>query len=570
MFRQSEVQTIAPSTNQPVHAVILAAGQARRIGMLSSVGKTHVRYRSAPALANQLATLSQHGIRNATVVCRPENAFRVEMLVAQLADALPIHVDIDTQMETPGPGKAFALALKELPQDYPVLLLLADTIVTSIPDFTKSWVAVAVPSWRRRWCCVSTGEDRLVTEVRDETVGPEDLRPVAVGLYYFHDRASLDVVSLQIATKEVSDAETEISEVLNAYRMLAPLHSQNINEWVDLGDADSIGRATRTHQLVRSSTHVTVDELGVMHKTVQSAVGTAQCRFLSNLSGDTAALFPRILWAAEDHSSYAMEYLNYPTLAELYLYNPGAEELWGNIVESVLRQVRRHLWLLDGEQELSVDTIRARCRVMYLDKLRERFTWWWTTDAACKRDRISVNGHELRAGMDALEFLCDALVSVCVRPVPAVVHGDLNFSNILYCIEPQIIRLLDPRGTFGGDGPVGDARYDVAKLRHSYAGMYDAATHNLYSLNELDSDSFEMTLGPKRCIAERAIDAVLDRAGFCLQEIRTIEVSLFLSMLPLHGDDRRRQWLLYLRGLQLLHALESPGPCCARLEEYPG
>jgi hypothetical protein len=138
--------------------------------------------------------------------------------------------------------------------------------------------------------------------------------------------------------------------------------------------------------------------------------------------------------------------------------------------------------------------------------------------------------------------------------VPGIVHGDLHFSNVLLSLTTGAFKLLDPRGDFGGEGPLGDVRYELAKLRHSYAGCYDAVVRDLFVVNG-ESRSLRFELGTKRAANAAALDAMLSASGADLDEVRAIEASLYLSMIPLHDDDPDRQRVLYALGLEATNAL---------------
>jgi hypothetical protein len=135
-----------------------------------------------------------------------------------------------------------------------------------------------------------------------------------------------------------------------------------------------------------------------------------------------------------------------------------------------------------------------------------------------------------------------------------VIHGDFCFSNILFDIGHQIIRLIDPRGSFGPKGIYGDARYDIAKLRHSVCGLYDYIVADMFELEEADG-RFSSTLfvnGTPRMVGAMFDRLVVD-AGYDLDEIRLIEGLLFISMIPLHQGHASRQRLMFLTGLTLLN-----------------
>ena len=82
----------------------------------------------------------------------------------------------------------------------------------------------------------------------------------------------------------------------------------------------------------------------------------------------------------------------------------------------------------------------------------------------------------------------------------------------------------------------------------------------MYQLTRLDEGRYELVLlrsdGARE--AERLLFELLqDLVGCQLSDAVAIEAHLFLTMLPFHCDDPKRQAALYLRGLMLLQqALE--------------
>ena len=537
--------------------IILAAGHARRLGPLSGLGKTHVRFRSAPALITQLVTLARAGLMDVTIVCRPEHEARVSNLVDEVATPLGLSVQFLLQGDSPGPGSAFARAVCDSAQGRPVLLLLADTIVRSIPDLRMSWIAVAPPPSERPWCLVGTNSAGRVSSLRNGTVGEEAAQPVAVGLYYFSDGVALEALCAGLQP-ESTTTQVELSEVLSRYLETQALWSVPADQWTDLGDLGAVSRATRSAFGTRPPSVIAVDDLGRVRKRPGHGGGAAQITFLRNMVEPVSCLFPRVWTVADDLSEITMDYVSSPTLAESYLYQSADGEVWGSLIGDLVDRIDRYLWKQLPEN--NPGEVIERCRLMYLDKPRRRFRRWLQKQPDSRSSRIRVNGREVLAGLEALDQLVGLLTPVCEQPVPALVHGDLNFSNILFDIESQTFRLIDPRGAFGRAGAVGDARYDAAKLRHSYAGMFDAAMHGIFTLSTLSPEEYVFRLGPDRGSAIAAIDRTLEQRGFNLWHLRLIEASLFLSMLPLHEDNPRRERILYLRGLELLDEASARRP----------
>ena len=135
-----------------------------------------------------------------------------------------------------------------------------------------------------------------------------------------------------------------------------------------------------------------------------------------------------------------------------------------------------------------------------------------------------------------LEFAHDA-VSGCI-------HGDPNFTNVLWSIETSMFRLVDPRGHWGGPGPRGDRRYDVAKI--AFSPIFARVAHGLFDVNEITPREYEIT--------ELALDSVVlnECELYCSPErLRQLVAWTLLACAPLHapGDEAT---IMYLTGARMM------------------
>lgn len=139
-------------------------------------------------------------------------------------------------------------------------------------------------------------------------------------------------------------------------------------------------------------------------------------------------------------------------------------------------------------------------------------------------------------------------------------HGDYCLSNILYDINNQIVRLIDPRGSFGEKGIYGDARYDIAKLRHSVAGLYDYVVGDLFQINAtVDGFDYALFEDRKNEYLASYLDTCIITNGYNLRDIKLIEGLLFLSMIPYHVDYKERQYMMYAKSIEILNDLIENG-----------
>jgi hypothetical protein len=138
-------------------------------------------------------------------------------------------------------------------------------------------------------------------------------------------------------------------------------------------------------------------------------------------------------------------------------------------------------------------------------------------------------------------------------------HGDPCLSNILFDDRIGLLRLIDPRGAVQHEDALMHPLYDLAKLSHSICGGYDFVNNGLFSVEV--NDAFELELRKHRGGAQdwvkRDFCNRLEAEGWSYREIRAVEASLFLSMLPLHLDHERKLLGFTLIAKEIIEELEA-------------
>lgn len=137
-------------------------------------------------------------------------------------------------------------------------------------------------------------------------------------------------------------------------------------------------------------------------------------------------------------------------------------------------------------------------------------------------------------------------------------HGDPCLSNILFDRRTSLLRLVDPKGAVRPQDGLLHPIYDLAKLSHCILGGYDFINNDLFRVDvnpklelevELLRASFLTSIQRQfldRCRAE-AVDLPL---------LRATELTLFLSMLPLHVDRPRKLVAFALTACNIIRELE--------------
>lgn len=373
-------------------------------------------------------------------------------------------------------------------------------------------------------------------------------RHTDIGLYYVPQAAAVRQ-ALKASRPTVSTVGGFLFQLYGTRLALKPAVS-----WVDLGHLDTSARI-RTHVLgTRECNHLDIDEMrGLITKRGRNREKLLQeINYYNRLPKELTVYFPRLLEARLGKDvSYTIEYYGYKTLSEYLVFYEVPKSVWQQVLLKILSIHKAFA----AREEPPVPA--ERVYDFYWNKTEQRLgerARLTAIEPLLEAETIVINGSP-HPGWQAVR----AVIQACMRALAArcrttLIHGDLCCSNILYDPRTSLIKFIDPRGEFFEEGCTGDPRYDMAKLLHSFHGGYDFILHEMYQLTAQEG-AYTMTL--LRSESARDAEAVLFQllAGtttYDVAELKLLEALLFLTMLPLHCDDGRRQTALYLRGLMLL------------------
>jgi hypothetical protein len=388
---------------------------------------------------------------------------------------------------------------------------MSDTFIEEpLERYSGTWIGVAPSTTTRQFCALdhkNQYSDYVVP------VGTE----VTIGAYYFHSTLDLHTYAAVIMNTRDHNREVGMGPLLTQFANIAK--TITFSTWLDIGDVTALARARRTRFIARSEHKLSLDDAGLITKWGRSEQFMRQRNWLleqAAMPDRSANLVPRIYSTLP--SGYVMEYIDLPTLSELWLYWPGLPETWQQILASIVERLERDLW---SSRPLVKPNNSAYEAHMIVDKAF---------------DRLSSIDHALAARhFDLLER---ARV-LFTKPDTGMVrgHGDLNFNNILYSVNTGMFKLVDPRG----DEFV-PLTYELAKLRYSYHGGFSAITHGL----------MDYTTGvptPDRTEEIKAMDDFL--AGYIsLEKLQVAEGCLLLAGSALHSYYERNAMIA--RGAQLI------------------
>ncbi len=341
-------------------------------------------------------------------------------------------------------------------------------------------------------------------------------------------------------------------EGVNIYNEKRDLCRTTVSTWHDLGHTNNYYKTRASITTQRAFNELKIEK-GVVYKTGEPAKKiAAEANWYSSLPVNLKRYAPQLIDTGRTDTKgyyYVIEYLYQVPLNELYVHGKNPSFYWKRVFSKC------NEWLELCHQEVSTEKkiLLSNREKLYKQKTLKRLRDYAEDTGTALDKPTSINGKNLPPILDIAEKCIEqALGSPFVLGVQ---HGDFCFSNILFDSRADVIKVIDPRGmnfdgTFTNEG---DLLYDIAKLNHSVVGLYDFIISGAYSLEETKELQFNLSIHTEEEL--KIIQSSFLNETFVNQitprDVMPHTVLLFLSMLPLHSDDRNRQRALLANALRL-------------------
>jgi len=538
-----------------ISTIILCAGKVdiSNLPIGTNISNATIPVNGKPVIAWILDDLIRKGFReNIHIVVRAEDK-KLQMLLLCVY-AKKAGVKYIPLVEPSNILVSLWAGLSSLSDEGAVQIILGDTLIRDDFECKQDMVYVGEVDDSKRWCLALMDEHGWLTELIDKKENQYLSRQALAGYYFF-----ADTPLLKSAVKQsLESGEKELSAAIRLYMKEKPIQTRHAKEWYDFGHIDNLLNAKRNLMRPRYFNQLEINP--VLNTIKKNSENTEKLRdeldWYLQIPDELKALTPRILHyeTQGNQVEITQEYYGYPTLSEIYVYSDLHPENWMIILRHL---IRIHQQFCKYKAVMPSDVLVD----MYITKTEKRLVtlmqsaYWHDL---LNRKEIIYNGRAYQNFGLLRPFIETVVEEMKQDFLPCIIHGDFCFSNILYDFANQIVRLIDPRGSFGVKGIYGDPRYDMAKLRHSVAGMYDFIVSDLFDVRESE-DGFQgeifnmQNLNP---VIEN-FDQKLVESGYNLQHIKFIEGLLFISMLPLHQDYPKRQLMMFLTGIVRLNEVKE-------------
>ena len=365
-----------------------------------------------------------------------------------------------------------------------------------------------------------------------------------------------DTKLLRRIVKDVDEEKKlEISSIIKKYKNENNVTVELAEQWHDVGHLENYFSTKQFLLKARYFNSLQFDDSAktVTKKSENREKLINEINWYKKIPKEILKLVPKILDSdVSDNPYIKLEYVKYPTLADVWLYSNFSSDVWVKIMDDLFEIIyefnRYHEYVTIQDYNL-----------IYFEKTVRRINELIKSNGLFKeifhKNFILINGKEFKNWPAIRDEIKLKIKDLYKKEDNCLIHGDLCFSNILYDSKDKNFKLIDPRGKWG-QGISGDLKYDVAKIRHSVVGGFDTITNGLYSAtyNEKNGIMFD-AYKPKnyQIICEKLDSQIKQRWN--IDEVKMIEGLLFISMLPLHKDDLERQLALYSIGIQRLNEI---------------
>jgi hypothetical protein len=317
-------------------------------------------------------------------------------------------------------------------------------------------------------------------------------------------------------------------------------------------------------------------EDGVLHKSSADRAKMRAEHGMFHVAPDAVKRFfiPTFdFWETRDQAGYAMEHMAIPDAALQLIHGAFDPDSYGLLLDQIFA------FLAARPADPQGRSPGAAWDSQITGKMRSRLDAFMDLEVGRKLDAL-MRAAGPAGGIRDMQARAETILGRArARDTSTALvfsHGDPCFSNILFDRRLGLMRLIDPRGATDPADAMMHPLYDVAKVSHSALGGYDFINNDLFRCTLGGELDLHLSLGDRAADADdtgatpvpdgppdwaaAAFRARLSAAGHDLQATRAVELSLFLSMLPLHADHPRKLAGFVLTAARLITDLENGDP----------
>ena len=516
----------------PYRVLIASAGLGRRLkGMSKNVNKALVSVAHKPVISHIIEKFDP------SIELVIPVGYKAQTVKDYVTLAYPnrkvIFVDVDVY-EGEGSGLGYTILQCEQQLQCPFIFTSNDTIVLeSIPSPDHNWMGYS-----------STENPSLYRSIRVEGQQVAEIYPKGtsgeahpyIGLAGIVDYA----LFWEAMRAGVHQGSIEIGESYGLRFLLAQGITPVKFTWFDTGNIQLLEK-TRSFFAKKEEAHILEKEEEAIWFVDDTVIKfSIDPAFIQNRVKRAASLkgfVPEIIASTE--SMYAYKKVE----GEVFSKSPSLANF------SYFLDWATHFWQKKDLNAQEKKTFEQACQNFYKEKTYKRVKQYFTTFERMDSEEW-INGEKMPSiftVMDALDW--DHLI----QGIPARIHGDLHFENMLVNANGQkAFTLLDWRQDFGGLLDYGDLYYDLAKLNHGLIVSHELIAKNLFSvIQKLNHIDFDFLRKQQLVACEQYFKQWALQNGYDYPKIQIMTALIFLNIATLHHAPY--SFLLFYLGKSMLY-----------------
>lgn len=405
-------------------------------------------------------------------------------------------------------------------------ILYGDTLIPDIDPSTTDWLAVGTSDEYYHWY--------------HEVLHNGEPSGTWAGMFSFSDS--------KLLYQKLVEFGDFITAVQRYGESVPRMERKHVEKWLDFGHIHTYFDSKRTITTERHFNHLSISDGILTKSSADTKKMLAEAAWYERAPSNVRVFLPNFISKKVDEPvSYSLEYLPLATLNELYVFGCLPGRVWKKILSACDTYFRAAAAI-----PIAMPLERNFSEITYLKKTIDRLNEF------SRQVDVDLKSPWLFNGMRTpplLSMAHEAAQAVMANPpVPSFIHGDFCFSNIFFDFRSGRLKVVDPRGidTQGRITPYGDFRYEIGKLAHSIVGLYDYIVAGHFSMSVENNSIRFRVLADKNIFLKNIFLKMQFMGRTPVQwDCYPVMLLLFLSMLPLHADDRIRQQALIANCLRL-------------------
>ena len=326
-------------STESVRVLILSAGKIEKEleKIFGNIPSGLIPLNGKPVIFRIIDKLLDEGFRKISITVGYKKENIQEIISKQYKKKVELEF-ISTEFDKP-PGNSIKTAINYCPEEK-LLIILGDTLIENnligLVDGGNSFVLTSQKFDNPENWCVITQKDQKIDEIfdKEKNLVKNDTHYVLVGGYFFNDTKLLRRI-----VKDVDEEKKlEISSIIKKYKNENNVTVELAEQWHDVGHLENYFSTKQFLLKARYFNSLQFDDSAktVTKKSENREKLINEINWYKKIPKEILKLVPKILDSdVSDNPYIKLEYVKYPTLADVWLYSNFSSDVWVKIIDDL-------------------------------------------------------------------------------------------------------------------------------------------------------------------------------------------------------------------------------------------